>query len=162
MCLNVCYLTVGLYFMFLFLRRRKERENMFFGLFTICLVTYFFLRNQLKYEVFSDFYTMKGVEYITLFLMVPLFFFFVRYLFGLPKNLFVRIFDIVTYVASAGLVILAGYLFIDGDVLNWDRWNKIFVQLTFWPPLMFGIFGILIYQMIKKNLDAFIMLAGFA
>ncbi|WP_279633203.1 7TM diverse intracellular signaling domain-containing protein, partial [Leptospira bandrabouensis] len=44
------YITVGGYFLFLFIRRRKDRENLFFALFSFSFVIYNLLRNQLKYE----------------------------------------------------------------------------------------------------------------
>ena len=72
------YLAAGLYFLFLFVRRRREEENLYFGLFVVCLVVYQFLRTQLKYDLGLSFLTMKRTEYVVLQLIVPLFFLFIR------------------------------------------------------------------------------------
>jgi len=66
------YTTVGLYFLFLFLRRRCETDNLYFGLFAILLAVYLFLRNPFKFELSLDFTLLKKVEYLALFTFGPL------------------------------------------------------------------------------------------
>lgn len=75
------YITVGSYFLFLYFRRRKNRENLFFALFAFSFVLYNFLRNQLKYEFGFSFLTMKKCEYMVILLLVPLMYHFLRNLF---------------------------------------------------------------------------------
>ncbi|TGM09657.1 stage II sporulation protein E, partial [Leptospira barantonii] len=69
--LLMIYLTVGGYFLFLYVRRRMDRENLYYGLFTILLVVYQFLRNQIKYDLGIEFIYMKKLEYIILTILVP-------------------------------------------------------------------------------------------
>ncbi|MFQ5649523.1 MAG: response regulator [bacterium] len=66
------YLAAGGYFLFLFVRRRNETENLFFGSFVVVLVLYLFLRNPLKFELGLDFNVLKKVEYLALFSSAPL------------------------------------------------------------------------------------------
>jgi len=68
--LVVIYLVVGLYYGLLFLQRRENREYFFF-LATTSMSCYFFMRTQTKYLIFDDFYILKKMEYILLFLIMP-------------------------------------------------------------------------------------------
>lgn len=87
------YVTVGSYFLFLFLRRRKDRENLFFSLFAFSFVLYNFLRNQLKYELGISFLTMKKSEYLVILLLVPFMYHFLRTLFKEKYGLLGKILD---------------------------------------------------------------------
>lgn len=87
------YLTFGSYFLFLFLRRRRDRENLFFALFSFSLVIYNFLRNQIKYELNIPFVYMKEFEYIILISLIPLMYHFLRNLFNFKYHLFGKILD---------------------------------------------------------------------
>ena len=55
----ICYFTVGAYFIFLFLRRRKDRENFYFGMFAILFVVYQLLRSQWRFEFGYSYYAYK-------------------------------------------------------------------------------------------------------
>ncbi|MBL0263985.1 MAG: hypothetical protein IPQ05_08940 [Leptospiraceae bacterium] len=70
------YLVVGIYYLFLFARRRKEKENLLFGIFTIMLVLYQIMRNQLRNEFHFDFVMIKKCEYVVVVAMVPIFLFY--------------------------------------------------------------------------------------
>ncbi|WP_208729487.1 SpoIIE family protein phosphatase [Leptospira congkakensis] len=89
------YSTVGGYFLFLFIRRRKDRENLFFALFSFSFVVYNFLRNQLKYEFDFSFLEMKKLEYMTILLLIPFMYHFLRTLFEERYNIFGKILDTV-------------------------------------------------------------------
>ncbi|MEK6878073.1 MAG: 7TM diverse intracellular signaling domain-containing protein, partial [Nanoarchaeota archaeon] len=89
----VVYLTVGGYFLFLFIRRRRESENLFFALFSIGLVFYNLLRNQIKYEFGIPFLYMKKVEYMILLTLIPFMFHFIRKLFDFKYLLLFKIID---------------------------------------------------------------------
>lgn len=75
------YATVGGYFLFLFIRRRKDRENLFFSLFSYSFVLYNFLRNQLKYELGLPFLEIKRMEYLIILTLIPFMYHFLRTLF---------------------------------------------------------------------------------
>ncbi|TGK97590.1 SpoIIE family protein phosphatase [Leptospira levettii] len=87
------YITVGSYFLFLFIRRRKDRENLFFSLFSFSFVLYNFLRNQLKYELGFSFLEMKKLEYLTILLLIPFMYHFLRTLFEDRYVIFAKILD---------------------------------------------------------------------
>jgi len=84
--LLMLYLGVGAYFLFLFIRQRSERENVYFGLFVLGLVIYHFLRTQYKYDLNISFSFLKKSQYTDLFTLVPLFYYFMRHYFLLPDK----------------------------------------------------------------------------
>ncbi|MCB1303405.1 MAG: hypothetical protein KDK37_03980, partial [Leptospiraceae bacterium] len=89
----IMYFTAASYFLFLFLRRQKEREYLFFAIFTFLLVIYQFFRTQLKYEISEDFLLWKRMEYIVLFLLVPSFYYFFRAYFHMPSSRWQKLLD---------------------------------------------------------------------
>lgn len=156
----IVYLTVGGYFTFLFFRRLKDYENLLFGVFILLLILYQLFRNQLKYETGLDFFLMKRLEYTVLFLLLPVFYYFVRLYFRLPDNRFVRIWD--RFVAFVAILMAFMNLLIWGSdsIRMWDRVNTSFVQLFLWPVFIIGSPGIMIYRAIKLDRDALYMLMG--
>ncbi len=161
------YLSVGSYFLFLFLRRLKEKENLFFGIFMFLLVIYLFLRNPLKYELINNLFLLKRIEYISLFFLFPFFYFFIYYYYlkyfsdSIKQKKFFKIHKIILFsicylTIASSLVIL----FFD-DVGIWDIYNRNFIQLILWPPMIISILSILIYLSFRKNIDAIIMISGF-
>lgn len=56
----IFYLAVSFYFLFLFFRRRKENDYLFFGLFTLNLIFYQFFRTQTKFILPLDFWVLKN------------------------------------------------------------------------------------------------------
>lgn len=151
--LLMVYTTVGAYFLFLFLRRRKDYENLFFGLFTIFLVFYQLLRNQLKYELGVDFLYLKKTEYLVLMTLVPLLFHFIRSYFSYPYHWVFKIADGI--ICGAFLVILFSQ-----SVILYDFINKNIIQIL-WIVYLIATFTHLGLQAKKKNLDAILILAGF-
>ncbi len=151
--LLMVYLTVGLYFLFLFIRRRKEFENLFFALFTFCLVIYQFFRNQIKYDLNLSFHVMKTIEYLVLMAMVPMMLHFLRIYFNKSYNWFYKIADSI--IALSFIAIL-----VSQDVKLYNLININVVQPV-WIVYIIGLFYILISKSIKKDLDAILMLIGF-
>jgi tetratricopeptide (TPR) repeat protein len=151
--LLMIYATVGFYFLFLFIRRRKDSENLFFGLFTMSLVVYQFFRNQLKYDLDLEFVLMKKMEYLVLALLVPFMFHFLRPYFRYGYHWLFKIAD--SLIAISFLIIL-----FTSDVVFYDLLNRNFIQ-PIWILYIIGSFTILIQQTIKKELDAILMLGGF-
>ena len=150
--LLMVYITVGFYFLFLYLRRQKERENLLFAAFTILLVAYQFLRNQIKYDIGIDFVYLKKIEYLILNILIPIFAHFIRVYFKYKWNSVLKAMD---------FIILASFLYVLFvlNVRHYDFINTMIVQ-----PIWVIYIGMLIYYLInqirEKNIDAIFILAG--
>lgn len=179
------YLTAGAYFLFLFIRRPMERENLYFGLFSILLVVYQFFRNQLKYDLVFDFFTMKRAEYIILMSLVPLMFHFFRSYFDLRRRQvylepFTALADWLLPAAKketwgpwlektrSGIVygldgilgLFALWYLFSTDVRTWDTLNSNFIQPFIWIWYFIGILYIIVGQLIRKNRDSVYFFGG--
>ncbi|AOP36053.1 stage II sporulation protein E [Leptospira tipperaryensis] len=150
--LLMIYLTVGGYFLFLYIRRRADQENLYYGLFTILFFIYQFLRNQIKYDLGIEFIYMKKVEYIILTVLIPLFGNFVRVYFKYPRNLILNVLD-GSYVAFTIF-----YLF-SNNVIHYNILNKHAVQYG-WILYVSLISYYLIRRIVQKDRDAFFILIG--
>ncbi len=157
----ICYFTVGAYFIFLFLRRQKERENLFFGYFAVSFVVYQFLRNQLRFEFPFSFYQFKKVEFAILILLLPSLYLFFRYYFVKIEKKF------ITYLHYLNVIFIIPQVLIFCFILftsNIDLWNDILNSILIpflWPPLIISIFIIVIYSaFFRRDIDAKIMFAG--
>lgn len=148
------YLSSGGYFLFLFIRRRSERENLFFGLFSLGLVIYQFFRTQIKYDLGIDFYYLKKAEYFVLFPLMPLFYYFIRYLLRLPRNRFTIWIDRVMYIPAAIAVGLIGYTLFTENAVQWNQASNWFMQRMQWPLCLITSIGIIAYRISKKDKDA--------
>ncbi|TGN18675.1 SpoIIE family protein phosphatase [Leptospira idonii] len=132
------YLTVGGYFLFLFVRRRRESENFFFALFSFSLVIYNLFRNQIKYEFGVPFLPMKRLEYAVLVMQIPFMFHFIRKLFDYKYLLVSKIVDaiqlgfILIFVFSSNIEF---YNFLTNNVIQ--------------PTWLFYVV-IILYYLIKK------------
>lgn len=94
----VVYLTSGVYFLFLFLRKVKDYSYLSFGIFSIVLVSYQFFRTQIKYDLFSDFYTMKKIEYLILLCLFPSITHFSRIFFKFSNNYLLKTLDSIFFI----------------------------------------------------------------
>ncbi|MBM9577873.1 SpoIIE family protein phosphatase [Leptospira sp. 201903070] len=150
--LLMIYLTVGGYFLFLYVRRRSDRENLYYGLFTILFFIYQFLRNQIKYDLGIEFIYMKKVEYIILTVLIPLFANFVRVYFKYPRNMILNVLD----GSYAAFTIF--YLF-SNNVIHYNNLNKHVVQYG-WIVYVCLISYYLIRRIIQKDRDALFILLG--
>lgn len=158
--LLIVYATVGGYFLFLFLRRLTDRENLFFALFAFGLVVYQFLRTQLKYELGLDFFAMKRTEYMVLATLGFTSYMFVRNYFTLPDNKIVRWFDRVMWFPAIVSLVQFIIVAVSNDVLVWNTFN----DRVFLPTLMlfyvFGFLAVVVYGIRLKDRDAYFMLFG--
>lgn len=153
------YLTVGSYFLFLFVRRRKEPANLLFGIFIIFLVIYLSLRTQIKYVLGADFMIAKRAEYISLFLLVPLFYYFNRIYYSLPRKRWVKIMDIALIALTAvPLGSIIAVMVTDSAVFWWAIFHNIIQPV--WAGYVVGLFIILFNRMLERDTDAFIMIGG--
>ncbi|MCB1320742.1 MAG: SpoIIE family protein phosphatase, partial [Leptospiraceae bacterium] len=154
------YFTCGSYFLFLYVRRRVESENLIFGAFVYVMVAYQAIKTQLRWELDIPFVELKRVEYLLLYPCFPLFFYFFRKYFDFPRNRFMRIYD---WLMLLPLAVLAGawsHVLLTDDADNWWWVQRTFSQPT-WLAYILGILGMLIYHTIRKERDALIMLIGF-
>ncbi len=146
------YGTVGFYFLFLFLRRRQEKENLLFALFAFCVVLYQFMRTQIKYDLGIDFISLKKVEYLVFAALIPLFTNFIRSYFKYSISIFLLGLNILS-------ILVMGFFTISSDLILFDKINKTLVQ-----PIGFIFIGHLFYYLIsailKKNKDAFNIFLG--
>lgn len=159
--LLVLYFTAASYFAFLFVRRRREKENLLFALFAYTVVVYQFLRTQFKNILGWDFLFWKQVEYAALFLVVPLGYYFIRTYFSVPKNLLMRIWDIVAALITAALGSFAITAMVSGNILLMNKLNGSMAQPS-WLLLILAILAILIYRIGKRDRDAMYMAGGLA
>ncbi|EKO68499.1 SpoIIE family protein phosphatase [Leptospira interrogans] len=150
--LLMIYTTAGVYFLFLYLRRRADHENLYYGLFTILLVLYQFLRNQIKYDLGIEFIYMKKLEYMVLATLVPLFANFIRLYFKYPKTTILKVLD--------GLYVsFAIFYFFSNNVEYYNFINKNLVQYG-WILYLGITLNHLIRCVIAKDRDAFLILIG--
>ncbi|HRG75129.1 MAG TPA: SpoIIE family protein phosphatase [Leptospiraceae bacterium] len=157
----ICYFTVGAYFIFLFLRRRKDRENFYFGMFAILFVVYQLLRNQWRFEFGYSYYAYKKTEYAILMLLFPALYLFFRYYFVRTENKFIRYFHYFNLIPITILVSIFGYILFTSDINLWNDFLNQLVIPFLYPPLIFLIFVIIIYNgFIKNSIDAKIMFTG--
>ncbi len=158
--LQAVYLTAGGYFLFLFLRRRRGRENLFFGGFTLAYACYQLLRTQIKYEIGLDFATSKRLEYTLLFSLVPLFYYFVRFFFRLRASRDVRVWDRFILAVTALIAIFTAVLYISESAATWWLLQSRFI-LPLWLLYLSGIAAILLRRAFQGDRDALYMLGGF-
>ncbi|MBM9579504.1 SpoIIE family protein phosphatase [Leptospira sp. 201903070] len=75
------YITTGLYHLFLFLKRRKERHNFSFGLFALLLGLYIYTRSSVVFENPIDSTLIQRIELIGLYICISSYFTFMSQLF---------------------------------------------------------------------------------
>ena len=154
----IVYATVGGYFLFLFLRRRVERENLFFGLFALSLVGYQFMVSPFRWELGISFMNGKRLEYLLLYAVAPSFYSFIRFYYDFKPSRLLRWWDrlviVLLLVHAVGALICLVYP-------NARLWWQVlsFVQLT-WPVLFLGILAMLIGQARAGSRDAMYMIGG--
>ena len=144
------YATVGMYFLFLFLRRRQEVDNIYFAIFVFTVVIYQFLRTQGKYELGLDFILMKKIEYTMFTCLIPLFTNFIRIFFKFKITVPIIILNILS-------MLLVGFFLFASDLILFDKMNKSLTQ-----PIGFIYIGFLFYYLLsaRKNKDSAYILLG--
>ena len=156
----VSYLTFGLYFLLFFIRRRNDRENFYFAVFAIALVVYSGLHTQIKYEYGLSLYFWKRIQYLSLFLLVPSFYYFIRHYYKSVRAMWIKVLDLVSYAANAVMIGVAALVTMSPDVKLWD-WLQNNVVTYVWVFYIVGMATILIREVVKKNRDAIIMSVSF-
>ncbi|MDZ4725840.1 MAG: SpoIIE family protein phosphatase [Leptospira sp.] len=79
LALILVYIVVGFYHLFLYLKRRKEKYNLFFGIFSAGAGIYFFTRSNEIFELGIDSEITQKLELVVLYLFFSSFFQFFSY-----------------------------------------------------------------------------------
>jgi anti-sigma regulatory factor (Ser/Thr protein kinase)/PAS domain-containing protein len=104
------YLMVGLYHLLLYLNRRSERYNLFFGLFSIILFMYLLNRTSAINSIFFDTYISHTIEFCSLYISFPLFLYFMDYILFNRTKIFVHAYGVFSlFLVIVSLV--TGYSF---------------------------------------------------
>lgn len=159
--LLACYATAGSYFLFLFIRRRIERENLIFALFIYVFVAYQLLKTQFKFELGIEFITLKKWEYAILYAAFPAFYYFIRTYFGVPNTKGWKVWDAVILIPSIVFVALVAHTFVTNDPRVYWFLQKNIAQ-PLWLVFSAGNLAVLFAALRRKNRDAIYMLSGFA
>ncbi|MBL8018166.1 MAG: adenylate/guanylate cyclase domain-containing protein [Leptospirales bacterium] len=154
------YVTISGYFMLFFLRRRQERENLYFSLFLLALVGYSFFRTQYKYDFGWPLSITKRAQVLCLFATAPLFFAFIRNYFPLPRKGWIRWIDYPT-IAMHLMTLACGVRVLFSDSAALYEWIINNIVQPSWIVYIVGLLVIVIREsFIDKNRDAWIMLGA--
>lgn len=124
------YFFVGGFHLVLFARKVRERFNLTFGLFGLCLFVYYYTRTNIVFEHFENSALIFRVEMVALFLIIPLTASFLDSLFKSRLSNFTRIYWGFS-AALALLAIPAPLPFVDDLLTIW--------QLTIAVPLFYCV-----------------------
>ncbi|MCP4138153.1 MAG: SpoIIE family protein phosphatase [bacterium] len=157
---SVVIITVGSYFLFMFIRRRETYENLLFAGLCYSISGYFILGSQVKYYLGLDFYRSKKIEYILVSIMLYIFTdFFYFYFPERTITLKNRVRKYLVYCANCIPLTIAAIVIATGDIRVWNNVNKLALQPLLIVPFSLS-FWILIENSLRKNRDALLMLAG--
>lgn len=154
------YAAVGGYFLFLFARRTREVENLFFGIFCITLVLYQAMKEQIKYDWGISFVALKRIEFTALFLLGPLFFYFLRFFFRPEPGPFRTLVDAAGGIGGALCLAFLPYVWFTDDADAWWRAQTIVIERGAWILLMAGMLALALRRARAGDPDARIMFGG--
>ena len=152
MVLIAFYLIVSLYFGLLYTRNLKDTEYLLFFLFICSMSVYLFLKTQTKYLFFDDFYILKKIEYILLYLLIPFATLFMKSFFKPEGSITEKVFRIIMYMDIFFIFGLTLIPLLSTDFNEWYIWSiRLYV---FWViPILyiaFIIFRSLYFFLMKK------------
>ncbi|MDV6237394.1 adenylate/guanylate cyclase domain-containing protein [Leptospira ellisii] len=86
LCLNTIYVFFGLYHLLIFVKRREDRYNLYFGIFSVCMAVYSLSRSSIAFDAIHDTTWITRIEYSSVSLLSPLFLLFMQdYFYGRAK-----------------------------------------------------------------------------
>ncbi|MCG6194852.1 SpoIIE family protein phosphatase [Leptospira sp. FAT2] len=97
------YITTGLYHLFLFIKRRREKHNLTFGLFALLLGLYIYTRSAAVFENEIDSTIIQRIELIALYFCISCYFGFMSQLFyrkTIPMIFYYSIFNVLLAVPT--------------------------------------------------------------
>ena len=154
LALIVIFLFFGLYHIFLYIRMRQVKFNLFFGLFAGILSFYLFSRTSLMYSLAGgiDISLLSRAEYFSLSILIPLFLLFLHDYFYTGERQFLPI-KIIIIVSS---IIALSYWVMP---FRFSRITLKIWQLSALPMLVYTI--LFISQAIfQKKMDSILMAIG--
>ena len=146
------YFSVAFYFLFLFLRRRTNFDDLYFALFAAGISVYEFLRTQVKYELGLDFLTLKKIEYSTLVMLPVLCTHFIRTFFDFKYKRYHQFFDITSGCLFA-------YFILGSDLMSFNSINSKYNILLLLCYVVL-ILRFLIIKTKEKNFDGMVIFGG--
>lgn len=148
------YGIVALYFGFLFYKRPKTYENLFFSLFAFFISLLTILRGEIKYFIIQDFHLLKFAEYQIESLLVMSFAHFLIYQF--EHKFFTLLVKILDAVLILSITILS---FLYYDVAGYIGFNLYFRMWFILASILFLLSYLIVY-VIKGDKNARLMLGG--
>ncbi len=148
MIFNFIYLFIGIYFLFLFLRWPVKRYNLFFSLLAIILFIYFFSRSHLVYELIPSSLFIKKMEYVSLFMIIPIAVLFFDTILDRGRTILSRIIIIIN--GFFALLVIPFPLGFCHDLLRVWQVTALLVML---PYVAFGIIGYHFYKELRFQLE---------
>ncbi|EMK26028.1 adenylate/guanylate cyclase domain-containing protein [Leptospira kirschneri] len=86
LCLNTIYVFFGLYHLLIYVKRREDLYNLYFGIFSVFMALYSLSRSSTAFEVIYDTTWITRIEYSSVSLLAPLFLLFMQdYFYGRAK-----------------------------------------------------------------------------
>ena len=155
------YGAVGVYFMFLYLRRRQELENFHFSMFVFLLILWLFCRNQLKFELGIGFLPLKKFEYICLFALPVFLYSFVRSFLPASSDRWTGFYDAGVKACYVAIAICEVIVLLTHQPALWFFLFKNCIGFT-WLVLTVSGVRAMIRSGQEGNPDARLMLVGLA
>ena len=147
------YLVFGLFFIFLYLRRRKDSAYLFYGLFSLVLVVYQLLTNQIKSQIPISFYALKKIEYFCLPMLFPFMVHFIRKFFRFPYSKILYPLD----AFCIGVFIIYFFIF---DIRVMSKIFSYGLQIV-WLVYLFLMFYYILKRVSQKNRESYYIFFGF-
>jgi len=116
----VLFVLVAFNHLKLYRSRRELKQYLWFGLMALDMAIYTFLRSQWKYEVSQNFLFMKDLEYVSLYLMPPLFIEFLWPLLNRPIGRLLRTHEALSLALVFLVIILPGVAFNVRSLYWWE------------------------------------------
>ncbi|WP_061217023.1 adenylate/guanylate cyclase domain-containing protein [Leptospira interrogans] len=86
LCLNTIYVFFGFYHLLIYVKRREDLYNLYFGIFSVFMALYSLSRSNIAFEVIYDTTWITRIEYSSVSLLAPLFLLFMQdYFYGRAK-----------------------------------------------------------------------------
>lgn len=149
--LTLTYFILGLYHILLFIKRRKDKYNFYFGTFSVVLSFYLFMRSSIALELFENSHTANRLEYISLFYIFPFILGFMNQLFYSKLSRFTGILFIFYFVLSIPVALMP---------MVWN-YQIIYLWQISGIVLMIYSFYYLTKALLKKKKEAIPLFGGF-
>ncbi|MBN2509040.1 MAG: ATP-binding protein, partial [Spirochaetales bacterium] len=107
------YLFIGIYHIFIFLTRRQDRYNLFYGLFSADLAVYLFSRTHTVYSFIANTRVIFVIELSSLFLLMPFIAAFLDWLRYSKLTVTTKVFSLFCFSLIAGILFLPRHIGFD-------------------------------------------------